>query len=63
MNIIIIIINVFQKYFTSLGLNADVIIQKNGVNSLAQFEQENKIRIFIYKSALQIRRRGLFDKN
>ena len=50
----------YSKYFTDLGFNVDVIIQKNGVNSLAEFEPKNKIRIFTYKSALQIRRKDIF---
>ena len=50
----------YTKYFTDLGFNVDLIIQNNGVNSLSHFEPKNKIRIFRYKKALQIKRKNLF---
>ena len=39
----------FSKYFTDLGYNVDIIMNKIGITSFCYFEPIEKIRLFIYE--------------
>jgi len=44
----------YSKYFIELGYNVDILLRKSGVDSLSYFEDNNKIRVFIYDNLTQI---------